>query len=200
MDLQMPEMKGHEALVAICHEFADARILVVTTNDGDVQALRAIKAGAAGYLLKNMLRNDLPCAIRAVHAGPLCIPNELARAIAEHSVDDPLTQREMEVLRSVAAGNANKEVAGQLSIAEETVKARMSSILSKLGAKDRTHAVMIVVKRVHAGHSPHAARPGAPDHERLTARQDRKAIAGDVAAALRAGIKHATNDTPPNTT
>jgi DNA-binding NarL/FixJ family response regulator len=147
MDLQMPEVKGHEAIVAIRREFADARILVVTTYDGDVQALRAIKAGAAGYLLKNMLRKDLPDAIRAVHAGRLCIPNEIARAIAEHSVDDPLTQREMEVLRRVAAGNANKEVAAQLSIAEETVKAHMSSILSKLAAKDRTHAVMIGVKR-----------------------------------------------------
>ncbi len=147
MDLQMPEVKGHEAIVAIRNEFTDARILVVTTYDGDVQALRAIKAGAAGYLLKNMLRKDLPDAIRAVHAGRLCIPNEIARAIAEHSVDDPLTQRELEVLRRVAAGNANKEVAAQLSIAEETVKAHMSSILSKLAAKDRTHAVMIGVKR-----------------------------------------------------
>jgi len=147
MDLQMPEMKGHEALVAIRHEFADARILVVTTYDGDVQALRAIKAGAAGYLLKNMLRKDLPDAIRTVHAGRLCIPSEIARTIAEHSVDDPLSPREVEVLRRVAAGNANREVAAQLSIAEETVKAHMSSILSKLAAKDRTHAVMIGIKR-----------------------------------------------------
>jgi two-component system, NarL family, response regulator len=147
MDLQMPEMKGVEAIMAIRREFADARILVVTTYDGDVQALRAIKAGASGYLLKNMLRKELPDAIRSVHAGRLHIPAEIASAIAEHSVDDPLTQREVEVLRRVAAGNANKEVAAQLSIGEETVKAHMSSILSKLAAKDRTHAVMIGVKR-----------------------------------------------------
>jgi DNA-binding NarL/FixJ family response regulator len=147
MDLQMPKMKGVEAIRAIRHEFAGARIIVVTTYDGDVQALHAIKAGASGYLLKNMLRKELPDAIRSVHAGRLHIPNEIARAIAEHSVDDPLTQREVEVLRRVAAGNANKEVAAQLSIAEETVKAHMSNILSKLAAKDRTHAVMIGVKR-----------------------------------------------------
>jgi DNA-binding NarL/FixJ family response regulator len=147
MDLQMPEMKGVEAIMTIRHEFADARILVVTTYDGDVQALRAIKAGASGYLLKNMLRKELPDAIRSVHAGRLQIPGEIARAIAEHSIDDPLTQREVEVLRRVAAGNSNKEVAAQLLIAEETVKAHMSRILSKLAAKDRTHAVMIGIKR-----------------------------------------------------
>src|SRR5947207_10342008 len=124
----MSEVRGHEGIVTIRREFADARILVVTTYDGDVQALRAIKAGAAGYLLKNMLRKDLPAAIRTVHAGRLCIPNEIARTIAEHSVDDPLSPREVEVLRRVAAGNANREVAAQLSIAEETVKAHMSSI------------------------------------------------------------------------
>ena len=147
MDLQMPGMKGLDAIVAIRQEFANARIVVVTTYDGDVQALRAIKAGACGYLLKNMLRKELPDAIRSVHAGRLCIRTEIAMAIAEHSMDDPLTQREVEVLRHVAGGNANKEVAAQLSIAEETVKAHMSSILSKLAAKDRTHAVMIGIKR-----------------------------------------------------
>ncbi len=147
MDLQMPEMRGVEAILAIRKEFPDARIVVVTTYDGDVQALRAIKAGASGYLLKNMLRKELPDAIRSVHAGRLCIRSEIAMAIAEHSVDDPLTQREIEVLRRVAAGNANKEIAAQLSIAQETVKAHMSNILSKLAAKDRTHAVMIGVKR-----------------------------------------------------
>jgi DNA-binding NarL/FixJ family response regulator len=147
MDLQMPQMKGLEAIIAIRHEFPDARILVVTTYDGDVQALRAIKAGASGYLLKNMLRKELPQAIRSVHAGKRYIPGEIATAIAEHSVDDPLTQREVEVLRHVAEGNANKEVAAQLFITEETVKGHMSSILSKLAAKDRTHAVIIGVKR-----------------------------------------------------
>jgi DNA-binding NarL/FixJ family response regulator len=147
MDLQMPKMKGIEAIVAIRHEFADARIVVVTTYDGDVQALRAIKAGACGYLLKNMLRKELPDAIRSVHAGRLRIPGEIAMAMAEHSADDPLTEREVEVLRCVAGGNPNKEVAAQLSIMEETVKAHMSRILSKLRANDRTHAVVIGVKR-----------------------------------------------------
>jgi DNA-binding NarL/FixJ family response regulator len=147
MDLQMPKMKGIEAIVAIRHEFADARILVVTTYDGDVQALRAIKAGACGYLLKNMLRKELPDAIRSAHAGRLRIPGEIAMAMAEHSADDPLTEREVEVLRCVAGGNPNKQVAAQLSIMEETVKAHMSRILSKLGANDRTHAVVIGVKR-----------------------------------------------------
>jgi DNA-binding NarL/FixJ family response regulator len=147
MDLQMPKMKGIEAIVAIRHEFADARIVVVTTYDGDVQALRAIKAGACGYLLKNMLRKELPDAIRSAHAGRLRIPGEIAMAMAEHSADDPLTEREVEVLRCVAGGNPNKEVAAQLSIMEETVKAHMSRILSKLRANDRTHAVVIGVKR-----------------------------------------------------
>jgi DNA-binding NarL/FixJ family response regulator len=147
MDLQMPEMKGHEAIEAIGREFSDARILVVTTYDGDVQALRAIKSGASGYLLKNKLRKDLPDAIRAVHAGRLCIPDEIARTIVEHSVDDQLTQREVEVLRKIAAGNANKEIAAQLSIAEETVKTHIGRILSKLAARDRTHAVIIGIKR-----------------------------------------------------
>jgi DNA-binding NarL/FixJ family response regulator len=147
MDLQMPEMKGHEAIQVIRHEFAEARILVVTTYEGDVQASRAIKAGASGYLLKNKLRKDLPDAIRSVHAGRLCISDEMARKIVEHSVDDELTQREVEVLRRVAAGNANKEIAAQLSITEETVKTHMGRILSKLAARDRTHAVMIGIKR-----------------------------------------------------
>ena len=147
MDLQMPRMKGLEAMIAIRREFADACILVVTTYDGDVQALRAIKAGASGYLLKNMLRKELPDAIRSVHAGQRRIPGEIAMAMAEHLADDPLTEREVEVLRCIAAGNPNKEVAAQLSIAEETVKAHVSRILSKLGARDRTHAVVIGVKR-----------------------------------------------------
>lgn len=147
MDLQMPEMKGQEAIEAIRSEFAAARILVVTTYDGDVQALRAIRAGACGYLLKNRLRKDLPEAIRSVHAGRFCIPEEISRKIAEHFADDQLTPREVEVLGQVAAGNANKEIAAQLSITEETVKTHMGRILSKLGAKDRTHAVMIGIKR-----------------------------------------------------
>jgi DNA-binding NarL/FixJ family response regulator len=147
MDLQMPEMKGQEAMEAIRSEFGNTRILVVTTYDGDVQALRAIKAGASGYLLKNKLRKDLADAIRSVHAGRRCIPDEIAQTIIEHSADDQLTQREVEVLRQVAAGHANKEIAARLSIAEETVKTHMGHIMSKLGARDRTHAVMIGVKR-----------------------------------------------------
>ena len=147
MDLQMPQMKGVEAIQTIRAEFTGARILVVTTYDGDVQALRAIKAGAMGFLLKKMLRKELPEAIRAVHDGKRRILGEIALAIAEHSVEDPLTQRELEVLRSVAEGIANKEVAARLSISQETVKAHMGSILSKLSANDRTHAVLIGMKR-----------------------------------------------------
>jgi DNA-binding NarL/FixJ family response regulator len=147
MDLQMPGMKGLEAIIAIRREFGDARILVVTTYDGDVQALRAMKAGASGYLLKNMLRKDLPQAIRTVHSGLRCIPAEIAAALAEHSVDDLLTHREVEVLQKVAEGKTNKDVAAQLCVSEETVKAHMSRILSKLAARDRTHAVVIGVKR-----------------------------------------------------
>jgi DNA-binding NarL/FixJ family response regulator len=147
MDLQMPEMKGIDAIVAIRREFPAARIIVLTTYSGDVQALRAIKAGAYGYLLKSMVRKELLATIRMVHAGKRRIPPEIASDIAEHVTADNLTEREVEVLRRVSAGNANKEVAAQLSIAEETVKVHMKSILAKLGANDRTHAVMIALKR-----------------------------------------------------
>jgi|ERR1700722_2574641 DNA-binding NarL/FixJ family response regulator len=147
MDLQMPGVKGDEAIKVIRKEFPDARILVVTTYEGDVRALRAMRAGACGYLLKNKLRKDLPAAIRSAYTGRPCIPDEIARAIAEHSADDQLTQREVEILAHVADGNANKEIAAKLSIAEETVKTHMGNILSKLAAKDRTHAVMIGIRR-----------------------------------------------------
>jgi DNA-binding NarL/FixJ family response regulator len=147
MDLQMPEMNGIEAIIAIRDEFPEARIVVLTTYNGDMQALRALKAGACGYLLKSMLRKDLLDTIRAVHAGRRRIPAEIATQIAEHASDDALTGREIEVLRRVAAGNTNRQVAAQLAIVEETVKAHMKSILSKLGAKDRTHAVTIALKR-----------------------------------------------------
>lgn len=147
MDLQMPGVKGDEAIKSIRQNFPDARILVVTTYDGDVRAVRAMKAGACGYLLKNKLRKDLPNAIRSALTGRACIPDEIARAIAEHSADDQLTQREVEILTHVADGNANKEIAAKLSIAEETVKTHMGNILSKLAAKDRTHAVMIAIRR-----------------------------------------------------
>jgi DNA-binding NarL/FixJ family response regulator len=147
MDLQMPGVKGDDAIKSIRKEFPDARIMVVTTYQGDVRALRAMKAGACGYLLKNKLRKDLPNAIRAAHTGRACIPDEIAREIAEHSADDHLTQREVEILAHIADGNANKEIAAKLSIAEETVKTHIGNILSKLAAKDRTHAVIIGIRR-----------------------------------------------------
>ena len=147
MDLQMPVVNGTEAILAIRKEFPDARIIVLTTYAGDVQAVRAIKAGASGYILKNMVRKELVETIRTVHAGKKRIPPEIAIEMAEHHSDDALTEREIEVLREVAAGNANKLVAAHLRISEETVKAHMKSILSKLGANDRTHAVTIALKR-----------------------------------------------------
>ena len=146
-DVQMPEVNGVEAILKIREEFPDARIIVLTTYSGDVQAARAFKAGAAGYLLKNMLRKELIDTIRAVHAGKKRIPPEIAVEMAEHHSDDALTEREIEVLRAVAAGNANKMVAQLLHVSEETVKAHMKNILSKLGANDRTHAVTIALKR-----------------------------------------------------
>lgn len=147
MDIQMPGMNGIDTILAIREDFPDARIIVLTTYSGDAQALRAFKAGASGYLLKNMLRKELLETVRSVHAGRKRIPPEIAIEIAEHHSDDALTEREIEVLRQVAAGNANKVIAGHLTISEETVKAHMRSILSKLGANDRTHAVTIALKR-----------------------------------------------------
>jgi DNA-binding NarL/FixJ family response regulator len=147
MDLQMPVMNGTDAILAIRKDFPDARIIVLTTYSGDAQAVRALKAGASGYLLKNMLRKELVETIRSVHGGRKRIPPEIAVEMAEHHTDDALTEREIEVLRQVAAGNANKMVADHLAISEETVKAHMRSILSKLGANDRTHAVTIALKR-----------------------------------------------------
>ena len=147
MDLQMPVMNGTEAIAAICSAFPDARIIVLTTYSGDVQAVRALKAGACGYILKSMVRKELGEAIRTVHAGRKKIPAEIAVEMAEHHSDDALTERETEILREVAAGNANKTIADNLSISEQTVKAHMRNILSKLGANDRTHAVTIGLKR-----------------------------------------------------
>jgi len=147
MDLQMPLMSGTDAILAIRSEFPDARIIVLTTYSGDAQAVRAFSAGASGYLLKSMLRKELVETIRTVNAGKKRIPPEIAVEMAEHHSDDALTEREIEVLREVAAGNANKMVADHLAISEETVKAHMRSILSKLGANDRTHAVTIALKR-----------------------------------------------------
>lgn len=147
MDVQMPELNGIDAILKIREEFPNARIIVLTTYSGDAQAARAIKAGASGYLLKSMVRKELIDTIRTVHAGKKRIPSEIAIEMAEHHSDDALTEREIQVLRSVAAGNANKMVAKLLNLSEETVKAHMKSILSKLGANDRTHAVTIALKR-----------------------------------------------------
>jgi len=147
MDLQMPEMNGLDAIIAIRGEFPNAKIIVLTTYKGDVQILRALKAGAQGYLLKNTFHKELVETIRAVHAGRRALSPEASYEIAEHSTDEGLTPAEISVLRLIAAGNANKQIADQLSITEETVKSRVKNILSKLGANDRTHAAMIGVKR-----------------------------------------------------
>jgi len=147
MDLQMPEMNGLDALIAIRDETPDARIIVLTTYLGDAQVLRAIKAGARGYLLKSALHKELLETIRAVHAGRKTISAEASYELAEHATDDALTPAEVRVLRLIAEGNANKEIAEQLSVSEETVKGQVRNILSKLGAKDRTHAAMIGLKR-----------------------------------------------------
>jgi DNA-binding NarL/FixJ family response regulator len=147
MDLQMPEMGGIDALSAIRGEFPEARIIVLTTYAGDVQVFRALKAGARAFLLKGLLRKELLETIRAVHAGQKRLPPEIAAEIAEHATDDSLTPREIDVLRLIAAGNANKEIAAQLSLTEETVKGHVKNILAKLDANDRTHAVTIGLKR-----------------------------------------------------
>src|ERR1700675_3498750 len=147
MDLQMPEMNGLDAMIAIRGEFPQARIVVLTTYKGDVEVLRALRAGARGYLLKNLLRRELLETIRAVHAGEKRIPPEVAAQIADHAVEDDLTSREIEVLQLIASGNANKAIAVRLSISEETVKGHVKNILSKLAANDRTHAVTIGLKR-----------------------------------------------------
>jgi len=147
MDLQMPEMNGLDAMIAIRGEFPEARIIVLTTYTGDVQVLRALKAGARAYLLKNVLHKELLETIRAVHAGKKTLSPEVSFQLAEHVTDDALTPAEVRVLRPIAEGNANKEIAAQLSISEETVKGQVRNILSKLGANDRTHAAMIGVKR-----------------------------------------------------
>jgi DNA-binding NarL/FixJ family response regulator len=147
MDLQMPEMNGVDATIAILGEFSDARIMVLTTYTGDVQVLRALKAGAKAYLLKNLLYKELVETIRAVHAGKRALSPEISYEVAEHATDDVLNAGEISVLRLIAGGNANKEIAAQLSIPEETVKGRVRSILAKLGAKDRTHAALLGLKR-----------------------------------------------------
>jgi DNA-binding NarL/FixJ family response regulator len=147
MDLQMPGLSGTEAIDRIRSEFPNARIVVLTTYTGDVQVMRALKAGARAYILKGHVHRELLETIRAVHAGQKRIPPDVAEQLAEHAADDDLTQREIDVLRLIAAGNSNKLIADQLSIGEATVKSHVTNILSKLGANDRAHAVTIGLKR-----------------------------------------------------
>jgi len=147
MDLQMPDMSGIEAMIGIRSEFPNAKIIVLTTYAGDVQVVRAMRAGARGYLLKGSVHTDLVETIRAVHAGQKRVPPEVAAELAGHAGEEELTAREIDVLRLVARGNANKEIAAQLSITEETVKSHVARILGKLGANDRTHAVTIALQR-----------------------------------------------------
>jgi len=147
MDLQLPDISGTEAISRIQREFPSARIVVLTTYAGDVQIVRALKSGARGYILKGHVHRELLETIRAVHAGQKRIPQEIALQLVDHSDDDALTPREIDVLRLIAAGNANKQIADQLSIGEASVKSYVANILSKLGANDRTHAVTIGLKR-----------------------------------------------------
>jgi DNA-binding NarL/FixJ family response regulator len=147
MDIRMPKVNGIDAITAIRAEFPRARIVVLTTAAGDIQALRAFKAGAAGYLLKNLLRTELIDTIRLVHAGQRRIPPEIAQQLAEHAADDALTARELDVLRGIVKGHSNKVIAFNLNIVEHTVKNHIKSILSKLGANDRTGAAFIAVRR-----------------------------------------------------
>jgi DNA-binding NarL/FixJ family response regulator len=147
MDLQMPEMNGLDAMIAIREEFPEARIIVLTTYTGDVQALRAIKAGARAYLLKNMLSKELLDTIRAVHAGRKSLSPEVSFELAEHAAEESLSPAEVRVLSLIAQGNTNKEIANLLSVTEDAVKGQVKNILAKLGADDRTEAAMIGVKR-----------------------------------------------------
>lgn len=147
MDLQMPGLNGIESIIGIRSEFSNARIIVLTTYAGDVQVLRALKAGARAYVLKGHVHRELLDTIRAVHTGQKRIPPEVAAQLADHAADDELTAREIDVLRLIASGNANKVIASELGITEETVKSHVTNILSKLGANDRTHAVTIGLRR-----------------------------------------------------
>jgi DNA-binding NarL/FixJ family response regulator len=147
MDVQMPEMSGLDALIAIRNEFPNAKIIMLTTYKSDTQIIRALKAGAQGYLLKNALHKELLQTIRAANAGKKIVSPEASLEIVEHATDDALTPAEISVLRLIAAGRANKEIADQLSTTEESVKSRVRSILSKLGASDRTHATTIALRR-----------------------------------------------------
>lgn len=147
MDLQMPGMSGIEAIETIRRLAPNTRIVVLTTYDGDVQAVRAMKAGASGYLLKSSVRRELVDVVRAVHGGKRHLPAEIAQEIALHAIDEPLSGREIEVLQYVASGRANKQIAWKLGVTEDTVKAHMKSIFSKLDVGDRTHAVTVAMRR-----------------------------------------------------
>lgn len=147
MDLQMPGMSGIDAISAICAEAPKARIIVLTTYEGDAQAVRALKAGASAYLLKSSLRKELLDAIRLVHSGRRYVPAEIAQDIAIHAAQEPLSEREMSVLKLVAEGKANKVIAWELSLSEDTVKAHLRSIFSKLDVNDRTQAVTLALRR-----------------------------------------------------
>jgi DNA-binding NarL/FixJ family response regulator len=147
MDLQMPEMNGLEATIAIHAEFPDARIIVLTTYVGDVQVRRALQAGARAYLLKTSVDRELLETIRSVHGGKKALSVEASFQLAEHAMDESLTAAEIDVLRLIAAGNANKQIAHRLGVTEDTIKGRVKNILSKLGANDRTHAAIIGVRR-----------------------------------------------------
>jgi DNA-binding NarL/FixJ family response regulator len=147
MDLQMPDMNGIDAMIAIRSEFPQARIVVLTTYMGDVQVMRALKAGARAYILKGSVHKELVDTIRAVHAGQKRIPPEVAAELADHAGQEQLTAREIQVLHLIAAGNANKQIARDLSVTEETIKSHVTNILAKLAANDRTHAVTIALKR-----------------------------------------------------
>ncbi len=147
MDLQMPNLDGTQAIIRITQEFPDAKIIVLSTYSGDIQVLKAIKAGARGYIGKGHVHRELLEAIRSVHAGHKRLPSEIAAELAEHVADEELSSREIEVLRLIAAGNSNKQIADKLSIGETTVKNHISNILSKLGANDRAHAVTIALRR-----------------------------------------------------
>lgn len=147
MDLQMPTISGIETIIAIRDESPNARIIILTTYGGDVQVMRALKAGARGYVLKGHVHKGLLDTIRAVHAGEKRISPEVAAALADHAGEEELTAREIAVLRLIALGNANKEIASQLRISDETVKSHVTNILEKLGVDDRTHAVTTALRR-----------------------------------------------------
>jgi DNA-binding NarL/FixJ family response regulator len=147
MDIRLPEMSGIDAMIAIRNEFPEARIIMLTTSEGDVEIQRALEAGARGYMLKSMPPKDLVDAVRQVHAGKKRIPAEIAAHLAEHYSDEPITAREIEVLQQIAGGNRNRDIAEKLFISEETVKVHIKHIMEKLGASDRTQAVAIAVRR-----------------------------------------------------